>query len=136
MEDADKLDWKTKDPEARQRGQSWKISQGFLHSKCKSIPQILNILEDLIVYEDSNDSEDYDYPTTTSLAPLTDIAKLSLVIQSVASFGNTLDRSHLHNLNNRIHNDTTRWITHLFRLVPHLYYFIIKLIVINLFFIF
>ncbi|KAL0278386.1 UNVERIFIED_CONTAM: hypothetical protein PYX00_000223 [Menopon gallinae] len=115
MEEVDKADGKSKDLGTSQRGQSWKISQGFLQAKSKSIPQILNTLEDLIVYEDCNDSEDYDYPTTTSLAPLTDIAKLSLVIQSVASFGNTLDRSHLHNLNNRIHNDTTRWITHLFR---------------------
>lgn len=117
LEQSDETNPEFKEGNLGLKGQSWKVSQGFLQSKSKSVPQILNLLEDLVVYEDGDESEEEEGPTVTSLTPLSNIAKLSLVVQSVASFANTLDRNHLHNLNNRVQNDTTRWITHLFRFV-------------------
>lgn len=117
LEQSDETNPNYKESNLGLKGQSWKLNQGFLQSKSKGVPQILSLLEDLIVYENGDDLEEDEGPTVTSLTPLSSLAKLSLVLQSVASFANTLDRSHLHNLNNKIHNDTTRWITHLFRYV-------------------
>lgn len=108
-----------KDPQFKEsdlglKGESWNLSQGFLQAKSKDVPHVLTLLEDLIIFENEEGDEN-EAPTVTSLAPLSNIAKFSFVLQSVTSFANTLERTHLTSLNYRIHNDATRWINHLFR---------------------
>lgn len=114
IENSDGRDPQIREADLGLKGDCWNLNQGFLQAKRKDVPQILSILEDLIVFE-NDEADENEAPTVTSLAPLSSIAKFSFVIQSVASFANTLERTHLNNLNSKIHNDTTRWINNLFR---------------------
>ena len=96
------------------KGSSWGVDQGYLQAKSKEVPQILNLLEDLLIFE-NDELDENDAPTVASLAPLSNVGKFTFIIQSVAYFANTLGRSHINKLNFKIHNETTKWLTNLFR---------------------
>lgn len=114
LENSEEPDQQFREADLGLKGGSWNVNQIKLQSKNKSVPQILTVLEDLIVFENEG-GEENDTPTVTGLTPLSSVAKFSFVIQSIVSFTNTLDRTHLMNLNNKIQNDTTNWIIQLFR---------------------
>ncbi|EEB16419.1 group II plp decarboxylase, putative [Pediculus humanus corporis] len=97
------------------KGSSWGVDQGYLQAKSKEVPQILNLLEDLLIFE-NDELDENDAPTVASLAPLSNVGKFTFIIQSVAYFANTLGRSHVNKLNYKIHNETTKWLTNLFRI--------------------
>ncbi|PNF17324.1 hypothetical protein B7P43_G04987 [Cryptotermes secundus] len=102
-------------------GQSWKNSHAFLPLPGKPTEEILSLLEDMIIHEDSGSPTDPPEeegvlgPSITSLPQLDTTARLAVVTHSVAAFSSGLERSHLQRLNTRITSDTTRWLSHLFR---------------------
>ncbi|GLH04158.1 Uncharacterized protein GBIM_09930 [Gryllus bimaculatus] len=103
-------------------GQSWKTSPGFLPLPSKSTEEILTVLEDLIIHEDPSnrvDSTEDDESLShnvASIPQLDAISRLAIVTQSIAAYASGLERSHLQKLITRITSDTTRWLSHLFRI--------------------
>ncbi|PSN50728.1 Pyridoxal-dependent decarboxylase domain-containing protein 1 [Blattella germanica] len=101
-------------------GQSWKNSHAFLPLPSKPTEEILSMLEDMIIHEDSGSPHDTPeeeglVPSVAPLPQLDPAARLAVVTHSVAAFASGLERSHLQHLCSRITSDTTRWLSHLFR---------------------
>lgn len=102
-------------------GQSWENTHGFLPLPSKSNAEILSVLEDLIIYEDSGNRDEGTEedgiigPTIATLPQLDAAARLAIITQSISAMATSLDRSHLQKLVSRITSDVNRWLSHIFR---------------------
>lgn len=81
----------------------------LLHGDCIPPADILNSLENLIAYSDSNNDPVFPLPG------LDDVAQLALISHSIVAYLTHLDRQHLVRVSSSIAGDTTRWLGALFR---------------------
>ncbi|XP_039959526.1 pyridoxal-dependent decarboxylase domain-containing protein 1 [Bactrocera tryoni] len=81
----------------------------LLHGDCIPPTDILNSLENLIAYSDSNNDPVFPLPG------LDDVAQLALISHSIVAYLTHLDRQHLVRVSSSIAGDTTRWLGALFR---------------------
>ncbi|XP_047107062.1 pyridoxal-dependent decarboxylase domain-containing protein 1 [Schistocerca piceifrons] len=110
-------------------GQAWENSYGFLPFLRKPKDEIMNILEDLIVFEEGKNRDDVaedegvSTPAIAVLPPLDSISRLAVLTQSIAAYASGLERQHLQRLVTKITSDVTRWLSHIFRFLDSASFF-------------
>ncbi|KAG7302546.1 hypothetical protein JYU34_012466 [Plutella xylostella] len=95
-----------------------KISAGFFEPECSSMGEILQTLEELVVKTDPT-CDSSEPPLLPTDAP----ARAAILSHSIVALFGRLERTHAARLGAHIASETTRWMSHMFRLADyHAYY--------------
>ncbi|CAH0723120.1 unnamed protein product, partial [Brenthis ino] len=105
---AQDVDEEERKPEIR------KISTGFFEPEELSMDEILKVLEDLVIKTDPS-CESMEPP----LLPTDAVTRAAILSHSITALFARLDRSHAARLGAHIASETTRWMSHMFRLVDY-----------------
>lgn len=92
-----------------------KISAGFFEPAETAMDEILKILEDLVLKTDPS-CESVEPP----LLPTDAVTRAAILSHSISALFGRLERSHASRLGAHIASETTRWVSHMFRLVGYI----------------
>uniref|UniRef100_A0A2H1VBZ8 Pyridoxal-dependent decarboxylase domain-containing protein 1 n=1 Tax=Spodoptera frugiperda TaxID=7108 RepID=A0A2H1VBZ8_SPOFR len=95
-----------------------KISAGFFEPEETSMDEILKVLEDLVLKTDPS-CESVEPP----LLPTDAVTRAAILSHSISALFGRLERSHAARLGAHIASETTRWMSHMFRLADYNAYY-------------
>ncbi|XP_014671448.1 PREDICTED: putative pyridoxal-dependent decarboxylase domain-containing protein 2 [Priapulus caudatus] len=91
------------------------IISGPLPGSGQAVVEVIEKLEQIILYDEDEDEDDSSRQRETPLQVLDEDGKMAVLSHSVAAYMSTLDHGHLRRLTTRIVSDTTIWLAKFFR---------------------
>ncbi|XP_064071846.1 pyridoxal-dependent decarboxylase domain-containing protein 1-like [Vanessa tameamea] len=104
--------------EEEKKPETRKISTGFFEPEEMAMDEILKVLEDLVLKTDPS-CESMEPP----LLPTDAVTRAAILSHSISALFARLERSHAARLGAHIASETTRWMSHMFRLTDYNAYY-------------